>query len=115
MGCFFNSGSLDHDDLLRQILTVLTACEMVGLQINFQMSDAKVLSVLTGTVGTKIEKGAPSEESCRWVNPLDPSRHIWTSLCSVHGLKCHKRRVADRMLVSQKGTKHWNVVLDVWH
>ena len=37
---YFNSGSLTGDDLVKQILTVITACEIVGLQVKLQMSDA---------------------------------------------------------------------------
>ena len=56
VGCFFNSGSLNCDDLLKQVLTVIAASEVVGLQIKLQVSDAgganaRALAMLTGTVG----------------------------------------------------------------
>eukprot|EP00536_Pseudo-nitzschia_multiseries_P010146 jgi/Psemu1/25142/gm1.25142_g len=37
---FFNSGSLDGDDVLRQLLHVIAALEFVGFKVVMQMSDA---------------------------------------------------------------------------
>ena len=40
VGYFFNCGSLDGDEVLRQLLIVIIACELVGIVIKLQMSDA---------------------------------------------------------------------------
>ena len=40
VGYFFNSGSLDSDDLVNQLLIVLLLCGFVELQIKLQMFDA---------------------------------------------------------------------------
>ena len=37
---YFNCGSLDGDELLRQLIIVIIACELVGIKIKLQMSDA---------------------------------------------------------------------------
>ena len=39
---YFNSSSLTGDDLVKQILTVISKCEFLGLQVKLQMSDAGV-------------------------------------------------------------------------
>ena len=64
MAFYFNSGSLTGDDLVKQILTVITACEIVGLQVKLQMSDAgagnpRAVSLLCGTTNHKHSEGKP--------------------------------------------------------
>ena len=37
---FYNSGSLEGDDIVKQILEVVVALEFVGLKVKLQMCDA---------------------------------------------------------------------------
>ena len=72
---FFNDGSLDAEDLLQQLLIVITACEIVGLKVKLQMSDAgganqRASSLLTGTVNQRHQDGRPAETSLKYINPL---------------------------------------------
>ena len=44
---YFNCGSLDGDELLRQLINVIIACELVGIKLKLQMSDAGGVNMKT--------------------------------------------------------------------
>ena len=120
---FFNSGLLfDSDDLLKQLLVVITACELVGLQVKLQISDAgganaRMLALLTKTFNQKCLPGEnPSKDQLSYTNPMDTRRCIWVSLCSVHSLKNHKNMLVGRSCLHNEGKLiSWNVVKLLYH
>ena len=120
VGYFFNSGSLDSDDLVKQLLIVLLVCRFVGLQTKLQMSDAggansRLIRVLSKNRKSIIQ-GVPEQSILKYVNPVDPSTNIWISLCSVHGLKCTKKLLADRKHLFNNGYHiNWKVVIALYH
>ena len=62
--CFFlNDGTLDGDALIKQILYVLTCCELAGLQVQSLVSDAggnnfRAFSLLTNGKITELVDGS---------------------------------------------------------
>jgi len=102
-------------------LTVVTACEIVGLQVKLQISDAgganaRMAALLTGTNNQKFRPGKPDEVYLKYINPLTTKRNIWVSLCSVHSLKNHKNLLVGRKSLHNHG-KHitWKVVQSLYH
>jgi hypothetical protein len=62
---FFNCGSLDGDDIVKQLLMVITACELVGLIVKLLMSDAgggntRALGLLTKNKCNRLKSGKPN-------------------------------------------------------
>ena len=89
---YFNCGSLDGDELLRQLIIVIIACELVGIKIKLQMSDAgganmKATAYLTKDKCNSLPAGKPNLKCVRYTNPMAINRYIYISPCSVHGLK----------------------------
>ena len=93
---------------------------MVGLVVKLLMSDAgggntRALALLTGNKCNNLKPGKPKLKSLRFVNPLSPSRYIWDSLCSVHGLKNHKNMACNKDLVYKDKTLSWNVIIKLFY
>ena len=99
VGYFFNCGSLDGDEVLRQLLIVIIACELVGIVIKLQMSNAgganmKATAYLINNKCNQLPAGRPKVECVRYVNPMTPTRYIlYTSPCSVHNLDNHRKQL----------------------
>ena len=74
---FLNDGTLDGDTLIKQILYVITCCELAGLQVQSLVSDAggnnfRAFSLLTKALITKIMRGFMEMEGVSFINPLRP-------------------------------------------
>ena len=62
MSLFLNDGTLDGDTLIKQMLYVITCCELVGLQVQTLVSNAGgnnfcAFSLLTQAMITKLMRG----------------------------------------------------------
>ena len=87
---FFNTGSLDANELLRQMMEVILAYETCGIKVFGIVSDAgggnegffKILTQNIARVGPWSDIGA-----VRFRNPVDSSRFVYIWSCSTHGLK----------------------------
>eukprot|EP00536_Pseudo-nitzschia_multiseries_P009562 jgi/Psemu1/23564/gm1.23564_g len=116
---FFNSGSLDADDVLRQLLHVIAALEFVDLKVMLQMSDAEgagntsALALLTSNKCNRFPHGKPPVASVAYTNPLAPSRLIYAPFCS--GLKHSKNMLAYRLLVNEGKVISWKEVIALYH
>ena len=78
---FHSDGGVDSDELLRQLIIVITACEFVGVHVKLQMSDAGganecAIRLLTETGGSTHKHGEPVADDLCFINPMDPSRVI---------------------------------------
>jgi len=123
---FLNCGSLDGDELVRQILLVTTCCELVGLLVQCLISDAGggnagALRLLTGGKCSKLKTGIPFKESFSFVNPLSPEQNIFIIFCAVHALKAFRNQLWSSR---EKGTRfltifgsriEWQRIVDLYH
>ena len=103
VGYFFSCGDMDGDDVVKQLLQVITACEVVGINVSWQMSDAggantRSLALLTNDQCNNLPDGKPSADCLRYVNPIRNKNWIWISLCSVHGLKASRNQISNNDL-----------------
>eukprot|EP00536_Pseudo-nitzschia_multiseries_P005420 jgi/Psemu1/12527/gm1.12527_g len=118
---FFNSGCLDGDDVLRQLLHVIVALGFVGFKVMMQMPDAggantSALALLTSNKCNRLPHGKPPVASVAYTNPLAPSRLIYAPFCSVHGLKHSKNMLAYRLfLVNEGNLISWKEVIALYH
>ena len=105
---------------MKQLLHVITAVEFVGFKVKLQMCDAgggniSALGLLTSGKANNFSKAKPEMECMRYRNPMSPSRHIWTSFCSVHFLKRAKNMLAYRVLVNKGKFVSWQVIRELYH
>ena len=120
VGYFYNDGYLDSDELLKQLLIILSSCEILNFHVKLQMSDsgganARMIALLCKFANKKYINGPPSINNLQYVNPLEVNRSIWASLCSVHGLKSAKKCLADKKLLFNKGVHlSWQVIQDLY-
>jgi len=68
---FLSSGSLDGDGLIKQLLQVITSCDMAGLSVHLQVSDAggsntRALTLLTASGGEAGELGKGLPKRIEW-------------------------------------------------
>jgi hypothetical protein len=90
---FYNTGSLDSDDLLRQLLHVVGSCESIGLQVYGICCDAggpnEGLFGIFRNVNKEIKDSDAilDEDMVSMINPYEPSRRIWLFHCSAHNVK----------------------------
>ena len=117
---YFNCGSLDGDELLRQLITIIIACELVGIKIKLQMSDAggadmKAAAYLTQNKYNALPEGKPHLECVRYTNPMAIDRYIYISPCSVHGLKNHRNQLCSRDLFNRGHCISFTVIQDLYH
>ena len=94
---------MDGDDVVKQSLQVITACELVGMHVSWQMSDAggantRSLALLTNDQCNNLPDVKPAPCCLRYQNPIGIKDWIWISLCSVHGLKACRNQVSNNDL-----------------
>lgn len=87
---FFNGRSLTSDELLGQLLWIITCYEIIGTQIHAMNCDAGGPN--TGPVNTihnekKIPIGWLPEECVSFLNPVDPDHWVCIMLCNVNNFK----------------------------
>ena len=117
---YFNCGSLDGDELLRQLIIVIIACELVGIKIKLQMSDAgganmKAAAYLTQNKCNGLPDGRPHVDCVRYTNPMAINRYIYISSCSVHGLKNQRNQLCSRDLFNRGHCISFTVIQDLYH
>jgi hypothetical protein len=89
---FFNTGSLDGNDMLHQLIHVILSYELIGVKILGLVSDAGgnnagLIRLLRS--GQRFSNNHPETNAAlmSFSNPFDPSRRIAIWLCSTHNLK----------------------------
>ena len=89
---FFNNGSLDSDEMMRQLLQVLTNYESIGVAIHGVCCDGGGAN--EGLFGMFRENKSINDrqiilgkDDVAMVNPYDPTRVVWFWNCQVHNLK----------------------------
>jgi hypothetical protein len=105
---FFNSGSLDGNELLSQMMHVVCGYETIGVKIYGIVCDAggsnrglfKLLrnALKLGLVG--VERVPPGY--LKFINPYDPTREIAIFNCSTHNLKNVRNALLESDLPSGK-------------
>ena len=89
-GFYFNTGSLDGNELIRQMLEVVISYEVIGIKIYGIVCDAgggnesffRMLCKYLPIVGPWIDVNC-----VRFNNPFHPHRYVYIWACSTHGLK----------------------------
>ena len=117
---YFNCGSLDGDELLRQLTTVIIACKSVGIKIKLQISNAgwanmKAAAYLTDYKCNSLPVGKPQFECVRYSNAMATNRYIYISLCSVHGLENYRNQLCSRDLFNRGHCTSFSVIQDLYH
>ena len=125
---FLNDGTLDGDALIKQILYVITCCELAGLQVQSLVSDAggnnfRAFSLLTKALITKLMRGFMEMEGVSFINPLRPDEIIFIILCMVHGLKAIRNQFyigqeppkGKRKLINNGFQIKWENLVDLYH
>ena len=123
---FLNCGSLDGDELVRQILLVITCCELAGLLVQCLVSDAGggnagALRLLTGGKCSNLKTGISGKESFSFVNPLSPEQIIYIIFCAVHALKAFRNQLwssredGSRSLTRFGCKIEWQRIVDIYH
>jgi len=95
---FYNHGSLSGDELVAQVMHVITCCESAGVQIHGLVADAGGNNKSLFNLLVK-----PSSASDGWLNtdqvafknPYDPERWVFFIFCSVHLLKALQTATMD--------------------
>ena len=72
------------------------------------------VAMLTGNKCNNLPAGKQDKDSFRYRNPLDPSRFIWTSFCSVHSLKNTKNMLVKRFLINDFKYISWKVIIGLY-
>jgi len=104
---------------------VITCCELVGLLVQCQVSDAGggnagALRLLTGGKCNSLKDGLPKDESFSFVNPLSPQQMIFIIFCAVHGLKAIRnqlwssRKKGPRSLIRFGDKIEWQRIIDAY-
>ena len=87
---YFNTGSLDGNEMIRQFIDVVTSYETIGVNIFGIVSDggggnAKFFKLLRDNLPIS---GSGVNMNCFWCkNPIDPSRFIYFWSCGTHSMK----------------------------
>jgi hypothetical protein len=89
---FFNTGSFTGDDMLAQIIHVISCLELVGFTVKGTCMDAggTNASLLKALMHQLIDGRWVDSETYVFNNPVDPSRTIAFIFCAVHGLKAFR-------------------------
>ena len=124
---FLNCGSLDGDTIVKQILHVITCCEMAGLSVQGFVSDAgpnnvRAFTLITRGKCLKLCKGLLKKDSVSFRNPLTPEELIFMILCLVHGLKNMRNQFfigrappeGKRKLVNNGNQIKWENIIDLY-
>ena len=113
---FYNDGSLKGDDILGQILWVITCYEIVDVQIHGTNMDAGGNN--TGAINAlrhnnDLPDGWLSEEYVSFKSPISPDRWIWLMLCNVHNFKnyrtaLHSSKPDGKRFFTNKNGTSWS-------
>ena len=93
---YFNTGSLDGNEMIRQCVDVSTAYETIRVKISSIVSDsgggnARVFRLLREKLHID---GCWSDINCvRFANPIDPYRYIYYWSCGTLSLKFMRKNV----------------------
>ena len=122
---FFNNGSLTGDDLLAQLLRVITNYELVGVRIYGACSDSGGSNA--SLVGALRRKKRMSDDFfdpdfVSFLNPCDTERRVFLIACSVHNLKSVRnglyasRKPGGKQAFVQAGVPFgWEVLRTFFH
>jgi hypothetical protein len=117
---FFNSGSLDGNELLSQMTHVVCGYEKIGVKIYGIVCDAggsnrglfKLLRDGLKLVLFGVERVAPGY--VKFINPYDPSRDIAIFNCSTHNLKNMRNALLESDFPSGKRNFQFDGVVFGW-
>ena len=114
--------------MIKQILYVITCCELVGLQVQTLVSDAGgnnfcAFSLLTQAMITQLMRGFMAKEGVSFINPLRPDEIIFIILYMVHGLKAIRNQfyigqeppIGKRKLINNGFQIKWENLVDLYH
>ena len=95
---FFNNGSLDGNELIRQMMLVVLSHEFIGVKIFGIVSDAgggntKMFKLLQGH--NEIKGPWPDAECLSFANPVDTRRSIYIWSCGTHNFKALRNNIID--------------------
>ena len=93
---FFNNGSLDGNELIRQMILVISSYEFIGVKIFGIVSDAgggnsKMFRLLQGH--NAIEGPWPDANCLSFTNPVDISRSVYIWSCGTHSFKAMRNNI----------------------
>ena len=109
---FFNNGSLDGNELIRQMIQVVVSYEFIGVKIFGIVSDAgggntKMFKLLQGH---NVVKGPWPDAKClSFVNPADKDRSIYMWSCGTHNFKALRNNLYRSQLVKAKSLMNYGV------
>ena len=113
---FFNTGSLDGNDMLHQLIHVMIlSYELIGVQILGLVSDAGginagLIRLLRSGQRSKHNQPETNAALASFSNPFDPSRRIAIWLCSTHNLKS----IRNQLLASAGSINSPRLILPQW-
>ena len=87
---YFNNGSLNGNELVRQFIDVVTSYESIGIKIYGIVSDGGGGNTKIFNMISEYNPGKSkwmNNKCLRTLNPVDPSRYIYIWSCSTHSLK----------------------------
>ena len=100
---YYNKGSLDGNEIIRQFIDVVSAYELMGVKIYGIVSDGgggntKFFNMISNYKPLKAKW--ISKECLSTINPVDPSRKIYIWSCSTHSLKALRNNLFRTWYVS---------------
>ena len=109
---FFNTGSLTGDDLIAQIMHVISCYEAVGVKIFGLILDAgggnkSLYRLLTKRTIDKNKVWLDNDE-ISFLNPFDPTRRVYITFCAVHGLKAMRNNLLNSSMNSDATHNFFN-------
>jgi hypothetical protein len=108
---FYNNGTLSGDELLEQVMHVISCCELAGIMIHALVCDAGGPNKSLFTLLTKKKEtshGWLEPEQVSFPNPCDLSRRIWFIFCTVHGLKAMRNNLLRSLQTDEATQNFWN-------
>ena len=102
---FFNDGSLDGNELIRQMIQVVLSYEFIGVKIFGIVSDAgggnsKMFRLLQGH--HTIKGPWPDAKCLSFVNPVDHKRNIYIWSCGTHSFKAMRNNIYRSQITKAK-------------
>ena len=122
---FLNCGSLDGQELIHQLLLVITCCHLAGFWVLCIVSDAGggnkgLVALLTKGKSNRIGPGLPDKIKISFKNPMSPELVIFIVFCAVHGLKNMRNQLyagrvgGPRRLTNNGDIIEWERLVSLW-
>ena len=109
---YYNTGPLDSNGILLQLLDILLSYETIGVNINELVGDrggsnTKILAVTLCILASLV---LPDAKLMYFINPYDQRRYIYTWSCSIHSLKARRNTLYRSQVKLSRGLKKSNVL-----